>query len=77
MIKKNFINYGITSRSIQQRYNSKRSLPYNFEIIQEISLDSELCWQLELYLKEFIKNNSFKYLPKLPFKGSKSETFIF
>ena len=42
MIKKNFINYGITSRSIQERYGTKREMPYNYEIIQEIKDISEV-----------------------------------
>ena len=76
MIKKNFINYGITSRSIQTRYNTKKSMPYNYEIIQEIHSDTNSIWELEKYLKQYIKNKKLIYKPLIQFSGNLTECFI-
>ena len=73
MIMKHFINYGITSRSIQERYNSKREMPYNYEIIQEIEDTPENIYNFEKYLKKILKN--IKYTPLIYFPGSFSECF--
>ena len=75
MIMKNFINYGITSRSIQERYGTKREMPYNYEIIQEIKDISENIYNLEKYLKKYIKGN-LKYTPNIFFQGSLTECYL-
>ena len=73
MIKKNFINYGITSKSIQERYNSKKSLPYNFEIIQEIQDIPEIVYNLEKICISYFSNLHYK--PILHFNGQSTECF--
>ena len=76
MTKKNSINYGITSRSIQTRYKTKKSISYSYEIIQEIQDNPENIWKTELYLKEFIRVNKLKYNPFKPFAGSETECYV-
>ena len=72
---KHFINYGITSRSIQERYNSKREMPYNYEIIQEIIGNPTDIYYLEKYLKKNIRE-FFKYSPKIFFQGALTECYL-
>ena len=51
-------------------------MPYNYEIVQEVKSKSlEYIWDLEVYFKNFINNNTLNYLPKIHFKGHKYECF--
>ena len=68
-----FYKIGITSRSIEIRYQSKRDMPYNYEIVQKIETDPIILWDFELMLKGLYKNS--KYTPLLKFPGCLSECF--
>ncbi len=73
--KEYFYKVGITSYSVKRRYNSKRDMPYNYEIIQEITDIPNNVWNLELLLKQYIKNNNFHYIPNIQFGGYLNECF--
>lgn len=75
MKQKNFINYGITSRSIQKRYQGQREMPYNYEIVQETQGKACDIYYLEKYLKKYIKEG-FKYIPNIFFQGSLTECYL-
>lgn len=68
-----FYKIGITSNSIKKRYNTKASLPYNYEIISEIHGEAGDIWDFELQEKRKLKE--FNYQPLVPFEGSKTECF--
>lgn len=60
-----FYKIGRTFRSIEKRL---KSLPYKYEIIQDITFeDGYLCCQFEQLLHNKYKN--YKYSPLLNFKG--------
>jgi hypothetical protein len=66
-----FYKFGITFRSVKTRYNN---LPYNYEIIREITTDDlSYIWELEKRFKKFKLNNL--YIPLKKFEGSSSECF--
>lgn len=68
-----FYKIGITG-NIKLRYDSKKKLPYNFEIIKQIdSFDVDYIWNLEKQL--LLLNKEFKYQPLISFGGSKHECF--
>lgn len=68
-----FYKFGITSNSVKKRYNSKREMPYNFEIIHEISDLPENVFNYELFLKNTIDSMKIKYIPEIKFAGCLSE----
>lgn len=70
-----FYKLGITSRSIKKRYCAKKSMPYNYEVIQEIIDVSDNIWSLELFLKKYIKEFQILYTPLKQFAGDYSECF--
>lgn len=74
--KESFYKLGITSKSIEARYNSKSLMPYSFEVIQEINDTPENIWRFELMLKEFIKKSNIHYTPSKKFGGSLTECFL-
>lgn len=62
-----FIKFGITSTTIDKRFQSIREMPYEYEILLDIQLSGEDSWNKELeYLKNF-KEHIYK--PSLKFKG--------
>lgn len=63
-----FYKIGITSRSIQKRYGTKREMPYKYEIIQEIKTNSLIAFKLEKFFLK--KSKNFKYCPKIHFRGA-------
>lgn len=69
-----FIKIGITSRSIQKRYNSTQAMPYNFKVLHEIVGDPEYIYNLETLLHN--KSSNYRYTPAIPFSGSSFECFI-
>ena len=71
-----FYKIGITSRTVKKRYNAKMDLPYNYEIIQEITDIADNIWELELFFKRYIKQQNIHYLPLTFFNGSLKECFI-
>ena len=70
---KHFINYGITSNTVKRRYDSKKNMPYMYEVIREIKGDAETIFNLELKNKQLIKD--YKYSPQIGFGGSVYECF--
>lgn len=68
-----FYKIGITG-NIKLRYDGKKKLPYNFEIVKQIdSFDVDYIWKLEKKL--LLENKEFKYQPLIKFGGSKYECF--
>lgn len=62
-----FYKIGITSRDIKKRFMSKKSMPYNYEVILEHEDKPNKVWKLEKNLhREF---NSYKYIPQILFGG--------
>lgn len=70
-----FYKVGITSKTIKDRYSSSVTMPYNFEIVQEVIGDPYLVFNLELKVKSYIIQNKLQYNPKLSFSGSVKECY--
>jgi hypothetical protein len=70
----NFYKYGICTGEIENRYNSKTKMPYNYAIEIKIqNFDRSIIWETE---EKYKKNNLLiQYKPQIYFKGS-SECFI-
>ena len=70
-----FYKFGITTRSIYERYKS--FLDVDYEIIQEINTNLYLACKLEAHIKNYVEKNNFKYVPyKIMDKaGGKTECF--
>lgn len=60
-----FYKIGITSNSVKYRYQN--SIPYKYEVIQEIKGEAGEIYDLELKNKRLLKN--FKYIPLIKFNG--------
>lgn len=71
-----FYKVGICSTKISKRY-TKNCMPYNYEVIQQITSQSENIWELELFFKNYILKNNLIYFPNVPFNGSKTECYKF
>jgi hypothetical protein len=67
-----FYKIGRTFKKVKCRFSSKKSMPYKYEIIKEITGTAEEIVKLELKLKKL--NKKYKYLPNLHFNGN-SECF--
>jgi hypothetical protein len=68
-----FYKIGITSNSVEKRYQAKSAMPYNYEIITKITGIAGNIWDLEkLNLKH---NRIYRYQPLIYFKGSETECF--
>ena len=65
--------YGITSRSIKKRYDSKTTMPYEYTTLHEISGSPEYIYDLETLLHK--KSINYRYTPNIPFGGSSTECF--
>ena len=70
--KEEFYKIGITGRTVKDRYNSHKSLPYNYEIIHLIE-SKDIGYIYDLEHKILQKTKHIKYLPELPFQGSLQE----
>lgn len=68
-----FYKIGITSKSIKKRYSSKLSMPYNYNIIQEIEGSPEDIFKLERLLHYQLYK--YAYNPIIKFAGSAKECF--
>lgn len=67
-----FLKIGITSRTLKERFPSSSKMPYNYtEISTIIGKTREELWDTEERVKKLFIN----YLPKIQFKGSKTECF--
>lgn len=67
--KESFFKIGITNRSVKKRFNSRRTMPYNYEIlfVKENKNNPECIFNAELNLLN--KYNNFKYTPYKKFSG--------
>ena len=72
-----FYKLGITSRTIKLRYPTYKTLPYDYEIVLQLELDSSVAWDLEKQLKKYIINFNIRYTPLKHFKGCYSECYRF
>lgn len=68
-----FYKLGITANTVKRRYDSKKQMPYMYEVIHEIKGDAEAIFDLELKNKQLIKD--YKYSPQIEFAGSVHECF--
>ena len=69
-----FIKFGITSRSIEERYCSKDKMPYDYRILAECNGTPEMIWNIEKGLKRQMKLSH--YVPQIEFCGHATECFI-
>lgn len=65
--KEHFYKIGRTFQLIENRFKSKKSMPYKFKIVKVFVKNAEEIYNLEIELKKINKNN--KYIPKLKFCG--------
>ena len=64
-----FYKIGITKLTIKKRFLSKKEMPYNYEIIQEIQDTPENIFDLEYLLHRIYKQMGYHYKPIKTFKG--------
>ena len=62
-----FYKIGITSNSIEKRFNSKTRMPYDISVTQLIYDKAETVFDMECMLHDYFK--SFNYTPLLKFNG--------
>jgi hypothetical protein len=65
-----FLKIGITSRTIEKRYNTNSAMPYEYETLYEWTGDSKVVVGIE----QKIINQFVYYKPEIMFDGSHSET---
>ena len=64
-----FYKIGVTKNRVTDRYNTPQSMPYLYEVIREITGDTETILEIEKTIKLDLK----LYSPKIPFAGSSTE----
>ena len=69
-----FIKFGITSRTIEERYPGKDTMPYYYRILAECNGTPEMIWNIEKGLKREMKLQH--YVPLIEFGGHATECFI-
>lgn len=67
-----FYKVGIAKKGAENRFDSRRKLPYDFKIIKEVYGPAGLIWDLEKSIHRLMSN--FKYNPNIEFSG-KTECF--
>lgn len=67
-----FYKIGISRLGAKVRFDSRAKLPYDFEVLEEISGDASHIWDLEKLIHKLLYKQ--KYKPKLEFHG-KTECF--
>jgi hypothetical protein len=66
--QEDFYKVGITFNTLSKRFNCKKALPYNYEIVDIIiSTDPKKVWDLENNFKKMYKK--YKYEPSIHFHG--------
>lgn len=65
-----FIKFGITTKSINQRF---KKIPYNYKVIKTVQGESGYIYNLENRVKRILKK--YKYSPKIRFRGE-GECFV-
>jgi hypothetical protein len=71
--KEIFIKIGITSRTIQERFATEASMPYNYKILHEIKGHYKYIFELEAHLHG--KYKSMHIIPHKCFSGSYLECY--
>lgn len=67
-----FYKIGITSLTIEGRYKTPSKMPYEYEVLYQLSYPNRnVIWELEKTVKEYIRPCS----PLIKFKGSLTECF--
>lgn len=66
-ISESFYKIGVSLHGAIHRFNSRKKMPYKFNLISEIELDAEKIMRIESELHKKLKNN--KYKPSLFFHG--------
>jgi hypothetical protein len=69
----NFIKIGNTVGSLRVRYDSKRKMPYTYEVVENIFCSIDEVMNIESRLKSSLIE--FKYKPNINFSGSATEVF--
>ena len=62
-----FVKIGRTKNTISERYSTKKSMPYNYEVLKVVEDSPDEIWDLELFYKRKFKN--CKYSPEIYFAG--------
>jgi len=62
-----FYKIGITMRSIKKRFSNKILMPYQYEVLVEITNTPEIIFNGEIIIKQELKQ--YKFLPKIKFSG--------
>lgn len=75
--QESFYKLGITSLDIKERFRGNSKMPYDYEIIQNVTGSPEDIFSLELLLKNYLIKNKLKYTPSKKFGGSIRECFKF
>lgn len=68
-----FFKIGITSKTVEYRYHSRKSMPYEYKILSQLELPALDTWSSERTLMTISKEH--KYSPIIPFGGSVRECF--
>ena len=63
-----FYKYGITSKSVESRYRTKSSIPYDYTIEYTLEDTPEVIFELEKYIK-YRDDTIVRYIPKIEFEG--------
>lgn len=65
--EESFIKIGITMRPIEKRFCNKTLMPYNFNILLEVTAEANTVFNSEIKIKKEFKMN--KYKPLIKFSG--------
>lgn len=71
--EESFLKIGLSLQSVEERYNSKNKMPYEYEILYNMECKERNVFSFESKLKRILKEQ--KYIPALKFSGSKTEVF--
>lgn len=65
--KESFYKVGITAKSIQGRFPTKKIMPYDYEVVKFVNTRASNAWDLEKAIRKILKG--YKYLPEISFQG--------
>lgn len=68
-----FYKIGVTTQTIDKRFHSNKSMPYNYTVVKTKKSDARTIYDTEIQLHRL--NNKSHYTPNLPFGGSVLECF--
>lgn len=74
MIPKSFIKLVLLLDLLKKRFCNKQTMPYKYQVLQEIEDISENIWDFEVFFKrlKFFRH----YTPNIPFGGSLMECYL-